>query len=307
MGTYTAELVVIYDGGKQASAQVGFTVSAAPQNAPMPPSEKGKTEGSITLERIEDNANGAKAQYSKNGGSTWQDSPVFSGLMPNTTYAFAARYSGTKNHMPSPASAVTEITTVKKDLPEGNNPPEGNSPSEGNRPPEGNNPPETNNPPADIVSPDTPTKEELEERFFLTAIHKDKNYCYKVLSIKRKEAEVIRAKNPKSKKIQIPDQVKINGVRYKVTSVAKSAFSNNKKAVSATVGKNVKKIGKDAFRGCKKLKKIFIKTKKLKRVGKNAFRGIARSAQIKVPKKKYVVYRKMLAKKGQRSTVKIRY
>ena len=307
VGTYTAELVVIYDGGKQASAQVGFTVSAAPQNAPMPPSEKGKTEGSITLERIEDNANGAKAQYSKNGGSTWQDSPVFSGLMPNTTYAFAARYSGTKNHMPSPASAVTEITTVKKDLPEGNNPPEGNSPSEGNRPPEGNNPPETNNPPADIVSPDTPTKEELEERFFLTAIHKDKNYCYKVLSIKRKEAEVIGAKNPKSKKIQIPDQVKINGVRYKVTSVAKSAFSNNKKAVSATVGKNVKKIGKDAFRGCKKLKKIFIKTKKLKRVGKNAFRGIARSAQIKVPKKKYVVYRKMLAKKGQRSTVKIRY
>ena len=147
----------------------------------------------------------------------------------------------------------------------------------------------------------------MEERFFLTAIHKDKNYCYKVLNIKRKEAEVIGAKNPKSKKIQIPDQVKINGVSYKVISVAKSAFSNNKKAVSATVGKNVKKIGKDAFRGCKKLKKIFIKTKKLKRVGKNAFRGIARSAQIKVPKKKYVVYRKMLAKKGQRSTVKIRY
>jgi len=128
-----------------------------------------------------------------------------------------------------------------------------------------------------------------------------------VLNIKRKEAEVIGAKNPKSKKIQIPDQVKINGVSYKVISVAKSAFSNNKKAVSATVGKNVKKIGKDAFWGCKKLKKIFIKTKKLKRVGKNAFRGIARSAQIKVPKKKYVVYRKMLAKKGQRSTVKIRY
>nr|MDE6907644.1 leucine-rich repeat domain-containing protein [Lachnospiraceae bacterium] len=103
------------------------------------------------------------------------------------------------------------------------------------------------------------------------------------------------------------ESVYINGVSYKVISVAKSAFSNNKKAVSATVGKNVKKIGKDAFRGCKKLKKIFIKTKKLKRVGKNAFCGITKGAQIKVPKKKYVVYRKMLAKKGQRSTVKIRY
>lgn len=284
VGTYTADIVVTYDGGKQASSQVRFTVSAAPQNAPMPPSEQEKTEDRITLERVEDNVNGAKAQYSKDGGNTWQDSPVFSGLTPNTTYVFTARYSGTKNYMPSPASAMTEITTVKKDLPEEDNLPE------------------ESNPPADIVLPGTPVKGEQGNRQY-----EDGNYCYKVLSIKRKEVEVIRARNPKSKKIQIPDQVKINGVRYRVASVAKSAFSNNKKAVSAAIGENVKRIGKDAFRGCKKLKKIFIKTKRLKKVGKNAFRGIAKNARIKVPKRKYAAYRKMLAKKGQKGTVKIIY
>lgn len=347
VGMYRADLVITYDGGKQTTIQVRFTVSAAPQNAPAPPCEKEKTKNSIILERIENNANGAKAQYSKDGGNTWQDSPVFLELTPNTRYSFAARYYGTKNHMLSPASGLTEITTAKEDLLEEKDPSEEKNPS------------------ADIGFPGTAVKEELEnkrkindvihqiiqigevdgseiskqkidrarnayeslteeqkgqipknietillqaeEKFIITAIYEDRHCYYKVINVKGKEAEVIRAKNPKSRKIRIPDQVKINGVCYRVTSVAKYAFSNNKKAVLATIGKNIKKIGKEAFRNCKKLEKITIKSRHLAKIGKNAFCGIAKSAQIKVPRKKYNIYKKMLAKKEQRGTVKIRF
>lgn len=289
VGTYTADLVVTYDGGKQASAQVCFTVSAAPQDAPVSPREQEKTENSITLKKIEDSTNGTKAQYSRDGGNTWQDTPVFLGLTPDTMYMFTARYGGTKNYMPSPASAMTEIRTAKKDAPEEKDP------ADEENPPEEKDPADEKNPPADMDSSDAPGS------FSVSDIHEDENCCYKVINFQRKEAEVIRAKNPKSKKIQIPARVTINGVSYKVVSVAKSAFSNNKKVVSVTIGKNVKRIGKNAFQGCKKLKRIFIKSKKLTKIGKNAFRGIAKNAQIKVPRKKYAVYQKMLAKKGQRS------
>ena len=86
--------------------------------------------------------------------------------------------------------------------------------------------------------------------------------------------------------VTIPAKAKVDGVSYRVTSIADNAFKNNKKItkvvignnivsigknafakctklVSVIIGKNVIKIGKDAFAGCKKLKKIVIKTKKL--------------------------------------------
>ena len=52
----------------------------------------------------------------------------------------------------------------------------------------------------------------------------------------------------KSKKnIKVPDTVTIGGVKYKVTSIAPKAFSNNKKLTRITIGKNVEEIGKKAF------------------------------------------------------------
>ena len=95
-------------------------------------------------------------------------------------------------------------------------------------------------------------------------------------------------------------EVTIDGVTYKVTSIAGNAFKGTKKIkkivigsnitsigknafagctslTSITIGKNVTKIGKNAFTGCKKLKSITIKTKKLttKTVKKGAFNGIS--------------------------------
>ena len=75
---------------------------------------------------------------------------------------------------------------------------------------------------------------------------------------------------------------------------------NNKKLKKVVIPSTVRKIGKQAFVNCKKLKNIVIKTKKLKNnsIGKKAFKGISAKAVIKVPKAKQVVYRKILKKKG---------
>lgn len=82
-------------------------------------------------------------------------------------------------------------------------------------------------------------------------------------------------------------------------------MSGCSKATSATVGKNVTKIGPKAFNNCKKLKKITINGTKLKSVGANAFKGIDKKASIKVPKSKLKAYKNLLKKKGQASGVKI--
>lgn len=120
--------------------------------------------------------------------------------------------------------------------------------------------------------------------------------------------KVVRAKNKKQKSITIPATVNINGYNFKVTAIANNAFKNNKKLKSVTVGTNVKTIGKEAFSGCKVLKKITVKSKVVSKVNKNAFKGINKNAKIKLPKlssKKFKKYKKQFEKKGQAATVKI--
>ena len=131
--------------------------------------------------------------------------------------------------------------------------------------------------------------------------------------------------------VTIPAKAKVDGVSYRVTSIADNAFKNNKKItkvvignnivsigknafakctklVSVIIGKNVIKIGKDAFAGCKKLKKIVIKTKKLtkKSVAKGAFRSVGKKVVVQVPKSEYKAYKKLLCAKGLSKKVKIK-
>ncbi len=103
-----------------------------------------------------------------------------------------------------------------------------------------------------------------------------------------------------SVKVNIPDKVSIAGKEYKVTAIAQNGFKNNRGLSEVTIGKNVKSIGKNAFSGCKKLKKIRIKTTKLtkKSVGKNAFKGIHKKAKVKVQGKKLGLYKTILRSKG---------
>ena len=74
---------------------------------------------------------------------------------------------------------------------------------------------------------------------------------------------------------------------------------------TVTLGKGVKKIGKETFKGNSKLSGITIKSTALKSVGKDALKGIQSNAKIKVPAKKLSTYKKLLKNKGQGKKVKI--
>ena len=129
---------------------------------------------------------------------------------------------------------------------------------------------------------------------------------YKVTKSAAKNGTVELTKPNKSKNnVTVPDTVTFDGVTYKVTSISKNAFKDNKKLKKVTIGKNVSKINSSAFYGCKNLKTVTIKSTQLKTVGKNAFKGVNTKAKIKVPKSRLKSYKKLFAKKGQKSTVQI--
>ncbi|MCL1808142.1 MAG: S8 family serine peptidase [Clostridiales bacterium] len=76
---------------------------------PAPPTMASKTSDSITLNAMP----GAEYMRVKSdewgeSGGTWQDSPTFSGLAPNTSYVFFARIKETATHGASPISLFSE-------------------------------------------------------------------------------------------------------------------------------------------------------------------------------------------------------
>ena len=89
-------------------------------------------------------------------------------------------------------------------------------------------------------------------------------------------------------------------VGAKVATISDKAFYKCTALKTITIPATVKKIGKQAFYGCKKLKTVTIKTTKLSngKVGSKAFTGIYAKATVKVPKTKYVAYKKLLKAKG---------
>ena len=101
--------------------------------------------------------------------------------------------------------------------------------------------------------------------------------------------------NSKAKSINIPATIKASGITYKVTTIAKKAFTQNKKLQSVTVSANVKKIGNNAFFKCLSLKTVNLKTVLLtsKTASKKAFKGANKKLVIKVPKKVKKSYKKI--------------
>lgn len=97
-------------------------------------------------------------------------------------------------------------------------------------------------------------------------------------------------------------------ITFRVTEISKNAFKNHVKLKKVTIGKNVSRVGANAFSGCKKLKNIKITSTQLtkKSVGKHVFKGIDKKAVIKVPKKKLKVYKSIFKGKGQAKSVKIK-
>ena len=132
---------------------------------------------------------------------------------------------------------------------------------------------------------------------------------YTVSDAKAKTLEYKATTKKNATSVSVPSTVKliVNGteVSYKVTSVAANACKNNKKLKSVTIGKNVKKIGANAFSGCKNLKKIKVQSAVLKSVGKNALKGVSSKCTIYVPKKQLKAYKKLFKGKGMKK-VKIK-
>ena len=125
---------------------------------------------------------------------------------------------------------------------------------------------------------------------------------YKITKAGKKNGtvEYVKSTNEKATKITIPATVKLDGIPYSVTSIEAKAFRKNKKITTVTIGTNVVKIGKEAFYGCSKLKKITIKSTKItrKNVGSKAFKGIYKNAYIKLPASKYKTYQKIINNAG---------
>ena len=103
---------------------------------------------------------------------------------------------------------------------------------------------------------------------------------YKVTG--KNTVSVVGITNKKKANLNIKNSIKIGGKKYKITAIGANAFKNNKKLKQVIIGKNVAKIGKNAFYKCEKLEKITIKSTKLKNktVRKKAFAGILDSVEV---------------------------
>lgn len=115
-----------------------------------------------------------------------------------------------------------------------------------------------------------------------------------------REVAYAAPKNKKIKTAKIPAEVLRNGTAYKVTSIRANAFKNCKRLKKVIIGKNIRSIGRKAFYGCAGLKSITIKTTRLTRqsVGSRAFAELHNRAEFTVPKKKLPAYKRLLKKKG---------
>ena len=118
-------------------------------------------------------------------------------------------------------------------------------------------------------------------------------------------AEYTASTKKNAKSVRIPDKVVLNGQTYNVTRIGRNACKGMKKLKRVTIGEQVTVIRKNAFYGCRSLKKITVKSMQLKKVEKNAWKGIYRKAQIKVPENRIQKYKKLMQNRGQKSTVRI--
>ncbi len=126
-----------------------------------------------------------------------------------------------------------------------------------------------------------------------------KGIQYRVLknTAKTRTVMVVKAKSKNIKSVTIPKTVKNGGKTFKVTEIGKNAFKGCKKLKTVTIGLEVTKIGNGAFKGCKKIKTIRILSKKLKKIGSKAFAtGGSKKANVIVSREKIAKYRKLFKK-----------
>lgn len=134
-----------------------------------------------------------------------------------------------------------------------------------------------------------------------------KGVNYRILSKTKKTAAVTGPKNRKATSVSIAATVKIGGVTYKVTQINAKAFKGCKKLRKVTIGKNIRKIGKEAFAQCGRLSAVNMKkVNGLTAVKNKAFSKINAKAKITVPAKKLKKYTNMLKRAGLPKKAKVK-
>lgn len=98
-------------------------------------------------------------------------------------------------------------------------------------------------------------------------------------------AAVVKFLKKNGKTAKIRPTVKLDGITFRITSVAAKAFRKNKKLKSVIIGKNVTNIGKQSFFQCAALKNITLKGSKAPVIGRKAFKGTKASCKVRYPKK----------------------
>ncbi len=93
-----------------------------------------------------------------------------------------------------------------------------------------------------------------------------------------------KPKNTGIASINIPATVTVDGVKYKVTSIAANAFKNCKKLKKTVIGSNISTIGNAAFSGCQKLKSLTI-GKNVTAIGAKAFYKCTALTKVTIPSK----------------------
>ncbi|MBQ9983939.1 MAG: leucine-rich repeat domain-containing protein [Lachnospiraceae bacterium] len=109
---------------------------------------------------------------------------------------------------------------------------------------------------------------------------------YKVTSVTAigGTVEYVKHKSKAVKNVTIPKTITMDGLTFKVTSIATKAFKGYKKLSKVTVGNNVKTIGKKAFSGCNKLKTVKIGSN-VTTIGDKVFYNCVKLTSITIPSK----------------------
>ena len=117
---------------------------------------------------------------------------------------------------------------------------------------------------------------------------------YRVLNLNKREVAFEKTKS-KASNITIPQTIKYQNKRYRVTEIADNALKNNKNVKKIVIGKNIARIGRNAFKGCIRLSKITLASN-VKVIGANAFSGDKKLTTL-------VIRSNKLTKKGCRDSL----
>ncbi len=120
-GADAANYILDFTGAPTTTAEITKVTGL---QKPAAPTLQSKTSTSVTL------TPNAEQEFSKDNGTTWQTSNVFTGLTPSTEYSFITRTKDDANHEASPAS---DALTVKTDAPPSPGGPSGGSGSSSSR------------------------------------------------------------------------------------------------------------------------------------------------------------------------------